>query len=106
VLLATKNRDLAEADRALLDDEKARGGVYGDDARALVAWRMGDLERAKTASARAVSLGTPDPRLLLHRGIILVKSGDASGSALVERAMKMGLEHDPWARALVDGAAH
>jgi tetratricopeptide (TPR) repeat protein len=95
VLLATLNRDLDEARRALDEDTAARGGIYVDDAEALLALREGDLEGAKTASQRALALGTPDPRLSLHRGMILWKSGDASGKLLVERALADGAKHDP-----------
>lgn len=95
VLLATLNRDLDEARRALDEDTTARGGVYVDDAEALLSLREGDLEAAKAWSQRALALGTPDPRLTLHRGLILWKSGDASGKLLVERALEQGASHDP-----------
>jgi tetratricopeptide (TPR) repeat protein len=94
VLLATLNRDLDEARRALDDDTSARGGVYADDAEALLSMREGDLDAARTWSQRAMALGTPDPRIALHRGVILWKSGDASGKLLVERALEQGAKND------------
>lgn len=102
VLLATLNRDLDEARRALDEDAAARGGVYADDAEALLALREGDLEAAKAWSKRALSLGTPDPRLSLHHGLILWKSGDAQGKLIVEKALAQGGKHDPILAALAN----
>jgi tetratricopeptide (TPR) repeat protein len=105
VLLALENEHLEEAKAALDEDAKSRGGIYGDDARALVLWRMGDLEGAKAAAEQAMALGTPDPRLALHRGVILLSSSDERdrklGQELVDDAMHKGQRFDPIARALI-----
>jgi len=44
-----------------------------------------------------VALGTPDPRLKLHRGAILIatKSDVAAGKKLVAEALKNGARFDP-----------
>jgi predicted Zn-dependent protease len=95
LVLATVNRDLDVAKKAIDDDNAHRGGPYADDVAALVAWRAGDMASALQKSADAVKLGTPDPRLWLHRGVILAASGDAKGKKLVADALAKGARFDP-----------
>ncbi|MFT3842099.1 MAG: tetratricopeptide repeat protein [Myxococcaceae bacterium] len=73
---------------ALLEKEKSsRPGVYVVDALAWAYYRAGKLDLAERESALAVAHGTPDARLLFHRGTILVASGKtAEGQALIARA--------------------
>ncbi len=84
LFLATKNLELDSAAAASAEDQRARGGIYGDDVAALVAFRRGDVATAKTLIAKANALGTPDPRLRVHAAII---NGDA---AALEVAMQHG----------------
>lgn len=100
VLLATLDRDVDLARKTIDDDNAHRGGVYADDALALVLYRQGDLAGARDVSARAVALHTPDPKLTLHRGVILAASGDRAGRALIDDALARGLRFDPAAKAL------
>jgi tetratricopeptide (TPR) repeat protein len=105
VLLATLGEQLPLAKQAIDEDNAHRGGPYADDAAALVAWRMGDLVTAKEKSARALSLGTPDPRLQVHRGVILLAAGDrAAGNKLIDAALAAGARFDPALVALARAA--
>ncbi len=100
LVLATVNRDIPLAEQSVALDNAHRGGPYADDIAALTAWRAGDMKTALAASAHALSLGTPDPMLRLHRGVILAASGDASGKKLVADALAQGMRFDPSAVAL------
>jgi tetratricopeptide (TPR) repeat protein len=95
LLLASENIELDRAQHAIERDGTERAGIYGDDVRALVYWRQGRLDDAKAAIEKATALGTPDPRLRVHRALIF---GD--DPALAE-AMKHGGDHDPMLVALV-----
>jgi tetratricopeptide (TPR) repeat protein len=103
-----KNRDLEEADRLLRAERSGRGGVYMDDALAFLLYRQGRLAEARTASDRALRLGTPDARLLYHAGAIRLAVGDrAAGRSLLQRALRLNPGFD-WtgaaeARALLQG---
>jgi tetratricopeptide (TPR) repeat protein len=77
-----------ETAQALLDLESERADVLTEDARAVVAFARGDIESAKAHAARATRLGTPDPALWLHRGVI---EGDRE---MVAKAMAMNPHMD------------
>ncbi len=81
---------------ALLEKEKSnRPGLYVVDALGWAYFRAGKLEQAERESALAVSHGTPDARLLFHRGTILIARGQVEqGRALVERARALNPRWD------------
>jgi tetratricopeptide (TPR) repeat protein len=103
-----KNRDLDEAERLLRDERSGRAGVYMDDALAFLLYRQGRFAEARTASDRALRLGTPDARLLYHAGAIRLAAGDReAGRSLLQRALRQNPGFD-WtgaaeARALLQG---
>jgi tetratricopeptide (TPR) repeat protein len=68
--------DLVEALAIARGSLRARRDVYGHDALAWVLYRMGRPDAARRASDRALMLGTPDPRLWFHAGMISAALGD------------------------------
>jgi len=98
--LATKNRDADLAVDLARKEMAIRPGIYTEDALAWALYRKGELEEAKRLSARALRLKTPDATLELHRGAILIASGDREeGVALVRRALERNPELDPTSAA-------
>ena len=59
-----------------------RGDIYGHDALAWALYRAGQLDEAATHAGAALALGTEDPRLAYHAGLIAAARGD-SGRARV-----------------------
>jgi len=92
---ATKDRDIDEALRLIEEERASRGGIYIDDSYAWVLYRAGRIAEARTASHRAIRLGTKEARLLYHAGAIRMAAGDeAGGRALVRRALKLNPRFD------------
>src|SRR4051794_32986666 len=103
--------DHGRATPAVLDRAVAAAAIRPDAAGLdLVAWaayRLGDLRTATGQSARAVSTGTVDARILFHAGVIEIASGDAvRGRALVARAVALGPALDPLDRSAAEAALH
>jgi tetratricopeptide (TPR) repeat protein len=99
--------DHGGASRAMLEKARAAAAIRGDAAGLdLVGWaayRLGDLETARTWSERALATGTVDARIVLHAGAIAIARGDAdAGRALVARASGRGPALDPFERALAE----
>jgi tetratricopeptide (TPR) repeat protein len=65
-------RAVALAEREL----SVRKDVYGWDAYGWALYRVGRFAQAREASDRALRLGTRDPRLLYHSGMIALALGD------------------------------
>jgi tetratricopeptide (TPR) repeat protein len=76
-----------------------RPDAAGLDTVAWAAYRLGDLAAARTESARALASGSIDARILYHAAAIALASGDATGRALVGRALDLGPALDPLDRA-------
>lgn len=76
----------AEADIATADD------IQAWDATAWARYRAGRYKGALEASKRATRLGTRDPRLLYHAGMIRHKTGDAAGAS---RFLRQALDINP-----------
>jgi tetratricopeptide (TPR) repeat protein len=97
--------DVARRERA------ARRDIYTADLLAWCLYKKGQLVEAKAAMDEALRLGTRDPRLLYHAGIINVASGDRAGGAkYLRRALAIDpafdvLQADAARRALAGGAA-
>jgi tetratricopeptide (TPR) repeat protein len=91
---ATKNRDVAEALRAVEAERATRGGVYVDDVYAWTLFRAGRLDEARRASDAALRLGTKDARLLYHAGAIRLAQGDRAGGDLIRQALHLNPAFD------------
>ena len=72
---ADHDRDLAGAVARARAELLVRPDVYGYDALAWALFKSGDLAAAAAASAQAMSLGTPDPRIEYHAGMIAAAQG-------------------------------
>ena len=73
-----------------------RPDAAGLDVVAWAAYRLGDLESARSESARALANGSIDARILYHAGAIRIAGGDVQGGrALVQRALDLGPALDP-----------
>ena len=65
-----------------------RKDVYGYDAHAWALLAAGRVDEASAAIEVALALGTPDPRIAYHAGMIAVASGqEAEAHVLLERAV-------------------
>jgi Flp pilus assembly protein TadD len=66
------------------------------DAYALALLRVGRAAEAKQAIQKAVALGTPDARFLLHEGLILASTSDrVRAKERLTRALAMNPKVDP-----------
>ena len=94
--LSTHDREADEA-LALAERERStRDDVYTEDTLAWALYRKGRLGEARTASDRALSLGTPDARLLYHAGAIrLSASEQVAGLSLLKQALARNPAFDP-----------
>lgn len=73
--LADHGRDLPLAYHAAKEDLELRQDIYAWDTVAWAAFRDGKFEMAEQAVRKATSLGTRDPKLCLHAGLIEAKAG-------------------------------
>jgi tetratricopeptide (TPR) repeat protein len=88
VFAADHQRNVQEAVARARADLAVRGDIYGHDALAWALFRAGELAEAAMEAEAALALGTPDPRLAYHAGMIAAASGDAQGAtALLRRAV-------------------
>jgi tetratricopeptide (TPR) repeat protein len=94
LLLATRQRDLPEALRAIEEERLERGDIYTEDAYAWVLHRLDRDDEARMHSDRAMRLGTKDARLLFHAGAIRAALGDRGGHALVAEALALNPAFD------------
>ena len=62
-------------------EREARKDIYTADLLAWCLYKKGQYAEAKTAMSEALRLGTRDPRLLFHAGVIADASGDRAGGA-------------------------
>ena len=79
---------LAAAER----ERSTRKDIYTADALAWCLYKKGRLTEAKAAIAEALRLGTRDPRLLYHAGMINNASGDRRAAA---KSLKEALKINP-----------
>jgi tetratricopeptide (TPR) repeat protein len=85
---ADHDRDLVEAVARAREELAVRGDVYGYDALAWALFKAGDLAGAAAAAQQALALGTPDPRIAFHAGMIAAAQGRAIDAAtLLRRAV-------------------
>jgi tetratricopeptide (TPR) repeat protein len=112
IFAADHRRGVATAVRRARAELAVRSDVYGHDALAWALYRAGAMDEAAEESRAALSLGTPDPRIAYHAGLIAAASGEREravallGQALDGAAMLPPLQV-PEARAalaaLLDG---
>ena len=73
-----------------------RHDVYGFDALAWALLADGQPRAAARFATRSLALGTSDPRLLAHAGLVLAAAGDASRATdLLTRALALSPTVDP-----------
>ena len=85
---ADHDRNVAEAVARARDELKVRPDVYGYDALAWALFKQGQLDEAAAAARHALALGTPDPRIEYHAGMIAAAQGRiAEAHALLEEAV-------------------
>ncbi|HKO32905.1 MAG TPA: tetratricopeptide repeat protein [Candidatus Limnocylindria bacterium] len=73
----------ARAELAVRDD------IYGHDALAWVLYRLGRFDEAAVHAEAALALGTPDPRIAYHAGLIAAARGaDAQALGLLRTAVR------------------
>jgi tetratricopeptide (TPR) repeat protein len=75
---------------------RVRKDIYGYDAYAWTLYKAGRLEEARAASEMALRLGTPDPKLWYHAGMISAALGaeDLARDQLL-RSLSLGSAFDP-----------
>jgi tetratricopeptide (TPR) repeat protein len=85
---ADHERNLQEAVERARAELAVRNDIYGHDALAWALFRAGELDEAATEARAALALGTPDPRLAYHAGLIAAARGDkAVALPLLHRAV-------------------
>ncbi len=81
---------LALAESAL----KARDTIFTQNAYAMVLLRQGRIEDAASAMAKAMQLGTPDTRMLLHHGLIEARAGRRD---VARKSLRQARKRNPYA---------
>lgn len=89
---ADHNIKLKEAYAGAVTEFTSRKDIYGADAVAWTAFKLGLFEEAKTAMAKAMRLGTKDARLFYHAGMIAKATGD---NKISQEYLKMALKLSP-----------
>jgi tetratricopeptide (TPR) repeat protein len=96
VFRADHGGDLEEALAIAEAGLTTRRDVYGYDALAWVLYAMGRYEEARAPADAALALGTPDPRLWFHSGMIAAALGDTvRARADLGRALALNPAFDP-----------
>ena len=98
---ATHHRDTAHAVEIAAAELKARKDIYGHDAVAWARYNDGQAAQALAPAQQAVSLGTQDPKLLYHLGMIEIALGHtADGQGHLRAAIALNPSFDPLGAAL------
>jgi tetratricopeptide (TPR) repeat protein len=88
--------DLEEALAIAQDSLETRRDVYGYDALGWVLYRLGRYREARDAADAALALGTPDPRLWFHAGMISAALDDEDRAREeLGRALELNPRFDP-----------
>jgi tetratricopeptide (TPR) repeat protein len=86
---ADHGRGIDEAVARARAELATRGDIYGHDALAWALYRAGKLDEAAVHADAALALGTDDPRLAYHAGLIAAARGDTDRAArLLVRAVE------------------
>ena len=98
---ATHHRDTAHAVEIAAAELKTRKDIYGYDAVAWALYNGGQAAQALAPAQQAVSLGTQDPKLLYHLGIIEFALGrTVDGQGHLRAAIALNPAFDPLGAAL------
>jgi tetratricopeptide (TPR) repeat protein len=73
---ANHDMRLEDALMAAQKESAKRRDIYTADVLAWCLYKNGRMDEAKTAIAEALRLGTKDPNLLFHAGMIMISTGD------------------------------
>ncbi|MBA3915813.1 MAG: tetratricopeptide repeat protein [Acidobacteriales bacterium] len=74
-----------------------RRDIYGSDTLAWAALKAGKISEAQSAIEQSLQLGTQDPRLLYHAGMIARAAGNKTAAAsYLRKAQKLSPEFDPF----------
>lgn len=93
---ASHRRDPAHAVAIATAELETRKDIYGYDALAWALYNDGQVEAALEPAQRALSLGTKDPRLLYHLGMIELAAGrTADGQDHLREAIALNPAFDP-----------
>jgi tetratricopeptide (TPR) repeat protein len=76
IFSADHERGLRDALSRAQAELAVRGDIYGHDALAWVLYRLGRFDQAAVHAEAALALGTPDPRIAYHAGLIAAARGD------------------------------
>ncbi|MEP6469263.1 MAG: hypothetical protein ABJC24_05780, partial [Chloroflexota bacterium] len=88
IFAADHRRDVPAAVRRARAELALRPDVYGHDALAWALYRAGSLDEAAEQTQAALALGTPDPRIAYHAGMIAAARGDRErAEALLRQAL-------------------
>ncbi len=86
----------AEAYALAAKEYEVRRDIYGADALAWTALKAGKLDAAQAALKEALRLGTADPKLLYHAGMIARAAGDKTRARdYLKRALALSPQFDP-----------
>ena len=98
---ATHHRDTAHAVEIAAAELKTRKDIYGYDAVAWALYNDGQAAQALAPAQQAVSLGTQDPKLLYHLGMIEFALGHTvDGQSHLRAAIALNPAFDPLGAAL------
>ena len=75
IFAADHDRDLPDALALARAELRVRKDVYGHDALAWVLFKSGLIDEAASEADAALALGTPDPRIAYHAGMIAAAQG-------------------------------
>ncbi len=94
---ADHGRNVISAYRSAKQEYRIRHDILGADALAWSAYKAGKIAEARTAIRDALRLGTNDPRLFYHAGLIARASGQTRmARAFIERALRESPQFDPY----------
>jgi tetratricopeptide (TPR) repeat protein len=91
IFSADHQRGLRDALSRARAELAVRGDIYGHDALAWVLYRLGRFDAAAAQAEAALALGTPDPRIAYHAGLIAAARGDDSQASSLLRAAVRGV---------------
>ncbi len=96
VIYADQERNLTEAIEFVKADLAVRKDAFTWDAMAWVLYRSKQYEQAREASRNAVKVGTPDPAIYFHAGMIeLALNNRDEGRRLIGQALALNPRFDP-----------
>lgn len=92
---ASHDIHLDEALAIAEEERKARNDIFTFDALAWCLYKKGRFDEAKTAMNEALRLGTRDPRLLFHAGMIALSTNDTGkGADYLKQALAINPSFD------------